>query len=494
MGRVTDTRNGASEGIKHRPGLALAVIACAQLMVILDATIVNVALPHIKTALNFTSQANLEWVITAYALTFGGLLLFGGRTGDLYGKRWMFMFGIALFALSSLMCGLATDEAWLIITRGFQGIGGAICAPTALSLVAINFEEGAERNRAMGVYSAMSAVGGALGLLLGGLLTSYISWRWIFFVNVPIAAVGLIMAPRVLSESRPEPGRLDVPGAVTVTAGMLAIVYGLTNASTQAWSAPGTYVPLIAGVALLGLFLLVEARAERPLMPLHIFANRNRSGSYGIMLALGTAVFSMFFFLTLFFQDFKGYSAVRTGLAFLPMSFGIMVAAVTTARLLGKVGIRWPLFTGPLCATIGLFLISRIDLGTGYVGVLLPLLLIAIGMGQCFVPLTVTAIAGVAPEEAGLASALLNTGQQIGGALGLSILGTVAAAATRSYRPQGAAAAVHGFTTAFLVAAFIALAGLVVSALVLRTPKGLQNPRQLGVDGRDGPALLTIDT
>ena len=228
--------------MKRHPGLALGVLACAQLMVILDATIVNVALPTIHTALHF-SPSGLEWVVTAYALTFGGLLLFGGRTGDLFGKRRMFMVGIAIFAGSSLLCGLATDQAWLIVTRGLQGVGGAIASPTALSLLAVNFAEGSERNRAMGVYSAMSAVGGALGLLLGGIFTSYVSWRWIFFVNVPIGILGLVMAPRVLHESESSPGRLDTMGAVTATAGMLSLVYGLTNAATHSWGSSVTVVP-----------------------------------------------------------------------------------------------------------------------------------------------------------------------------------------------------------------------------------------------------------
>ncbi|HET6875819.1 MAG TPA: MFS transporter [Acidimicrobiales bacterium] len=456
---------------KHHqhPALALAVIACAQLMVILDATIVNVALPAIDKALHF-STANLEWVITSYALTFGGLLLFGGRTGDLYGKRRMFMIGIGLFAVASLLCGLATDQIELIITRGLQGIGGAIASPTALSLVAINFDEGPERNRAMGVYSGMSAVGGALGLLLGGILTTYVSWRWIFFVNVPIAAVGLLLAPRVLDESSASEGRLDTPGAITATAGMLSLVYGLTNASLHPWSAPGTVIPLGLAAVLLALFVAIELRVEAPLMPLSIFRSRNRSGSYAIMLALGVAVFSMFFFLTLYMQDVKGYSAVRTGLGFLPMSIGIMIAAVSTAKLMNRIGIRIPLAVGPAFATIGLLLLSRITPTTSYWGIIVPLVIMAVGMGQCFVPLTVTVMAGVANEEAGLASALLNTGQQVGGALGLSILGTVAAGAT--HHVHTARALVHGFTVAFEVGAGIAAGALLISLLVLRTPKG----------------------
>ncbi|HZT66320.1 MAG TPA: MFS transporter [Acidimicrobiales bacterium] len=466
--------------VKRHPGLALAVISCAQLMVILDATIVNVALPTIHRALHF-SAASLEWLITAYALTFGGLLLFGGRTGDLYGKRRMFMVGIAIFAGASLLGGFATDQAWLIITRGLQGVGGAIASPTALSLVAVNFAEGRERNRAMGIYSAMSGAGGAVGLLLGGVLTSYVSWRWIFFVNVPIGAVGLVLAPRALVESERRPGRLDTPGAITATAGMLSLVYGLTNAATHSWGAVGTIAPLMAAAVLLSAFILIELRSPAPLMPLSIFAARNRAGAYLMMLTLGMAVFAMFFFLTQYLQNVHGYSAVRTGVAFLPMSFGIMVSAMATARLLTRVGIRRPLITGPLCALAGLFWLTQLTPTSSYLDLILPLLLLAIGMGQCFVPLTVAAISGVAHEETGLASALLNTGQQVGGALGLAVLGTVAISSARHYITAGVATLhrpptvalinagiTHGYTRATFVAAAIMAASLVISLLMIR--------------------------
>ena len=470
--------------VHRHPALALVVISCAQLMVILDATIVNVALPTIRTALHF-SASNLEWLITAYSLTFGGLLLFGGRTGDLYGKRRVFMFGIALFAGASLLGGLATDQTWLILTRGLQGVGGAIASPTALSLIAINFAEGPERNRAMGIYSAMSGAGGAIGLLLGGLLTSYVSWRWIFFVNVPIGLLGLILAPRVLVESDPGTGRLDTPGAVTVTAGMLSLVYGLTHASTHSWGSLGTVVPLLAAAVLLVGFVAIELRSSEPLMPLSIFRSRNRSGAYSMMLFLGMAVFSMFFFLTQYLQNLHGYSAVKTGLGFLPMSAGIMVAAVVTSRVLVRIGIRIPLIVGPVMALGGLVWLTRLTPGSGYLSIIGPLLLLALGMGQCFVPLTVTAISGVASHEAGLASALLNTGQQIGGALGLAVLGTVAISSTRHYINSAvahahrapshsliAAGITHGYTAAFTVAAAMMGVALVISLIAIRVPSG----------------------
>jgi EmrB/QacA subfamily drug resistance transporter len=469
--------------VQHRhTALALVVISCAQLMIILDATIVNVALPTIRTALGF-SATELEWLITAYALTFGGLLVFGGRTGDLYGKRRMFMVGIAIFSGASLLCGLATDQTWLIITRGLQGVGGAIASPTALSLVAINFAEGRERNRAMGIYSAMSGAGGALGLLLGGILTSYVSWRWIFFVNVPIGLLGLLLAPKVLVESDPMPGRLDTAGAVTVTAGMLSLVYGLTNASLHSWSSASTVIPLILAAILLCLFVVIQTRSAEPLMPLSIFHSRNRSGAYVMMLLVGMAVMSMFFFLTQYLQNIHHYSAIRTGLAFLPMSAGIMIAAVTTSRVLVRIGIRIPLLVGPALAFGGLAWLTQLQVDSGYLSVLGPLLMIAVGMGMSFVPLTVTAISGVAPHEAGLASALLNTGQQIGGALGLAVLGTIAISAARSFTEAAKqanhgrvgpgvteAAVVHGFTRAWVVAAALMAVGFFVSLLLIRVP------------------------
>jgi EmrB/QacA subfamily drug resistance transporter len=467
---------------RPRLGLALALICGAQLMIILDATIVNVALPTIHRSLHFTT-ANLEWLITAYALTFGGLLLFGGRTGDLFGKRRMFMFGIGLFALASLLGGLATSDVWLIITRGFQGVGGAIASPTALSLIVTNFPEGPTRNRAMGVYAAMAAAGGATGLLLGGIFTDYVSWRWIFFVNVPIGAAIVFLTPRSLKEAETRSGVLDVPGALTVTGGMLALVYGLSNAGDHSWGSPSTFVPLVVAGVLLATFLLIETRTSDPLMPLSIFSNRNRSASYAIMLCLGTAVFSMFFFLTQFLQNVLGWTPIRTGVGFLPMSAGIGVAATVISRNVGRIGVRIPLLVGPTFAVIGLAWLSRLTVTSNYLDILGPLLMIALGMGCTFVPLTLTGVAGVPPGQTGLASALLNTGQQVGGALGLAILATIAINATKSRAKQLAIAGhghlthravgiatTHGYTTAFEVATAIALGAVAISILVIRSP------------------------
>lgn len=472
---LPDLTHSNTEG-KHL-GLALAVISCAQLMIVLDATVVNVAIPTIHQALHF-SQSNLEWLITAYSLTFGGLLLFGGRTGDLYGKRRMFMIGIALFATASLLGGFATNDIWLIITRGLQGIGGAIAAPTALSLIATNFPEGPGRNRAMGVYAAMSGGGGAVGLLLGGVLTSYVSWRWIFFVNVPIAIVVLILAPRALNESQTTSGHLDVPGAITATGGMLALVYGLSNASSHGWGSIATLVSLGGAVVLLSVFGFVESRSREPLMPLSIFKNRNRSGSFGIMLCIGIALFSMFYFLTQYLQNILGWSAIRTGVGFLPMTAGIIVAAGVTSRIVSRIGIRVPLLIGPAAAVVGMLWITRITVTSSYLDIFGPLVIIALGIGFAFVPLTLSAVSGVEPNEAGLASALLNTMQQVGGALGLAVLATIAIDATNAKlhalnattKVAHNVATVHGYTTAFFVSAGISLIALMISIFVIRAP------------------------
>ena len=473
---VTELSHSNTEG-KHL-GLALLVISAAQLMIVLDATVVNVAIPTIHHALNF-SRTNLEWLITAYSLTFGGLLLFGGRTGDLFGRRRMFMIGIGLFAVASLLGGFAQSDIWLILTRGLQGVGGAIAAPTALSLIATNFPEGKERNRAMGVYAAMSGGGGAVGLLLGGILTSYVSWRWIFFINVPIAALVLFLTPRALNESQSTAGHLDVPGAITVTGGMLSLVYGISNASSHSWSSHSTIFFLALAVVLLAVFGFIESRSKEPLMPLNIFKNRNRSASYGMMLCIGIALFSMFYFLTQFLQNVQGWSAVKTGVGFLPMTAGIIVAAGLSSRFITKIGIRIPLIIGPSAAVIGMLWISRITPTSSYLSILGPLVVIALGMGFSFVPLTLTAVSGVDASEAGLASALLNTMQQVGGALGLAVLATVAIDATNSKlhalhstsTMASKIATTHGYTSAFLVSAGVSFIGFLIATIVIRVPK-----------------------
>ena len=501
--------DGRPEQGRRRLGLALVVIATAQLMVVLDATIVNVALPHIQTALGF-SGSGLEWVVNAYALTFGGLLLLGGRAGDILGRRRVFIAGIVLFSLASLLGGFATSQAWLLAARALQGVGGAIVAPTALSLVTTTFPEGPPRNRAMGVYAAMSIAGGAVGLIAGGLLTTYASWRWVLFVNVPIGIVVALVAPRVFGETQRHRGRFDLPGAITGTLGLASLVYGLSSAATTAngvshWGDAKVVASLTAAVALLASFLIIETRSKHALMPLRIFRNRNRSGAYLIMLCVGTALFGMFFFLTIFVQNVWGYSALRTGLAYLPMMATVMAMAGVSAQLVPRIGARPLLLAGSAIATGGLFWLSRINEHSHYAsGLLGPIIVTAAGMGMLFMPLTLVALSRVDDRDAGLASSLLNTGQQVGGSLGLAILGTVAwtvvansarnSAAAAKAAAVAAAKAGHplhltaaqakaaqtalydhalsvGFSRGFVVSAGIALLGLIVTIAAIRVTR-----------------------
>jgi EmrB/QacA subfamily drug resistance transporter len=442
-GQAGDSQPGG--GQRHL-GLALVVIATAQLMVVLDATIVNVALPHIQQALGF-SGSGLEWVVNAYTLTFGGLLLLGGRAGDILGRRRVFIAGIILFSVASLLGGFATSQAWLLSARALQGVGGAIVAPTALSLISSNFPEGQPRNRALGVYSAMSIGGIAVGLLAGGLLTTYLSWRWVLFVNVPIGIAVVLLAPRVLSETQRHPGRFDLPGAITGTAGLAALVYGLSSAATTAngvshWGDTKVLASLAAAVALLASFIIIEARSPHALLPMRIFSNRSRSGAYLIMLCVGTALFGMFFFLTIFVQTVWGYSALKTGIAYLPIVAVIMAGAGVSTQLVPRIGARPLLLAASATATGGMFWLSRISEHSSYVGGLLgPMLVTGAGLGLLFMPLTLVALSKVEDRDAGVASSLVNTGQQVGGSIGLAVLGTVAWTVVANTARSSAAAA-----------------------------------------------------
>lgn len=474
----------AGEHHSHKPpsqGLALAVICVAQLMVVLDATVVNVALPSIRTDLHFSAD-NLTWVVTAYSLAFGGLLLFGGRTGDLFGRRRMFMIGIALFAGASLVGGFAQTETMLIIARAAQGAGGAIAAPTALALLATTFTEPAERGRAFGLFAAMAASGGALGLLLGGVLTDYASWRWALFINAPIGALVLFLAPRVLKESQGSHTKLDLPGAITVTAGMSTLVYGLTKAAEDSWTSTTTLVTLTIAAALLLSFILIERTTSHPLMPFHIFKDRNRTGAYLIMLFLASGMFVTFYFLAQYQQDVHGWSPFQTGVGFLPMPASIMfLSMVVVRRLIPKLGIRPFLTVGPILATLAMFSFSQLDVTSSYWEFFGSLLLLGIGMGCSFVPLTMTAVNGVAPHETGIASALLNTGQQVGGAIGLAVFGTVFAHAAQDRVGQigdkavtaagQADVFVYGQEHAFHAALVVTLLALIASLALIRVNK-----------------------
>jgi EmrB/QacA subfamily drug resistance transporter len=473
-------------------------------MVVLDATIVNVALPHIQNALHF-SGSNLEWVVNAYALAFGGLLLLGGRSGDLLGRRRIFIAGILLFSLASLLGGFATDQAWLLGARVLQGVGGAFAAPTALSLIAVTFPEGPPRNRAMGVYAAMSVAGGAVGLIAGGLLVQYANWRWVFFVNVPIGLALAFLAPRVLGESERRRGAFDLPGAITGSLGLAALVYGLSSAGTTPngvshWGDTKVIASLAAAVVLLVSFGFIEVRSRHALVPMRVLRSRDRTGSYLIMLCVGTALFGMFFFLTLFLQNVWGYSALRTGIAYLPMITTVMAASAIASQLVPRIGARPLMLAGSAIATGGMFWLSRITEHSHYAsGLLGPMMVTALGMGLLFVPISLVALAKVANSDAGVASSLLNTGQQVGGSIGLAILGTVAwSAVANSIHAQAAAAAaaarhatVHisaakaaalqkavsdhalatGFSKGYLVSAGIALLALIITVVAIRVKK-----------------------
>ena len=483
----------------RRGGLALLVIAAAQLMVLLDATIVNVALPHIQHALGF-SGSSLEWVVNAYALSFGGLLLLAGRAGDVLGRRKMFIAGLLLFSAASLAGGFATSQAWLLAARAVQGAGAAAIAAAALALIATTFPEGPPRNRAMGVYAAMSVAGGAVGLIAGGLLTTYASWRWVLFVNVPIGLAAALAAPRVLRESGRKRGRFDLPGAVTATGGLAALVYGLSSAATSPdgtshWGDAKVLVSLTGAVMLLAAFAVIQARSSHALLPLRLLADRDRTGANLIMLCVGAAFFGMFFFLTVFMQAVWGYSALKTGLAYLPLTAGILAASGAAAQLIPRIGARPLLLVGAPAAAGGLYWLSRLGEHSSYAGAVLgPMLVIAVGLGFLFMPLTLVAMSKVADAESGVAASLRNTGQQIGGSIGLAVLGTVAwtvvansihaqttrAATTAAQRGDparpgqaGLTAIYHhalaaGFSRAFLVTAGIMLLALVITLAAIR--------------------------
>lgn len=477
-----------ADGQHLHTGLALAVIATAQLMVVLDATIVNIALPHIQAALHF-SRTGLSWVLNAYTLVFGGLLLLGGRMGDLFGRRRMFIVGVATFALASLVGGFAQDEAWLLTTRALQGVGGAIASPTALALVTTTFAEGRARNRAFGVYAAVSGAGAAIGLILGGVLTEWLSWRWVLFVNAPIGLALAIATPYVLAESSRGRGRLDLPGALTSTLGMGSLVYGFIHAASNGWANAVTGASLALAAALLAGFVVIEWRSPAPLVPLRLFRNAARVGSYLVMLITGAAVFAMFFFLTQYVQEVEGFTPIRAGLAFLPVSAVIVVVAQLVSRVLTRTGPRPPITAGMALIGAGLLWTSTLAVGSSYLGHLLPaILVIAAGMALVFVPITLTAVAGVADRDSGVASAMLNVGQQVGGTIGLSALVTVFGTAfrdslkTQLLRAGGhpasaglarlvqARAFTHGADMAFLAGAGFAAAGLVVALITIRVP------------------------
>ena len=509
---MTDTRaaSGSTTGTERTINLrwALVLISVAQLMVVLDASIANIALPFIGTDLNI-NDANLTWIVTGYALAFGGLLLLGGRLGDLYGRRRVFMIGLSVFAIASLMGGFAQNEAMLLASRGLQGLGAALASPAALALITTTFPAGPARNRAFAVYAAMSGAGAAVGLILGGWLTGLDpvvgleGWRLTFLINVPIGLAAAFLAPRFLNESESHPGMLDIPGAITGTLGLLGIVYGFSRAGEEAhgWGDTWTIASLVAGVALLAVFAFVESRVAHPLLPIRVFANRTRATSFVVMMLVPAAMFAMFYFLSLFIQLVVGYSPLHTGFAFLPFSVGIVIGAGLSSNLVSRIDPRYIAGVGTLMAAIALVGFSRLDVPNGlgdvaalaqggylgsdvnYWASIFPfIMLMSVGMGLTFVPLTLTAVHHLPAEDSGIGSGVLNTMQQVGGALGLAILSTVSLSAASGTKdslvsgltgqglPADAASGLaflgsftEGATAAFLVgAALIALGSLAV--------------------------------
>ena len=468
------------DGAGHvNPWVVLVLVCVAQFMVILDATIVNVALPSIQKDLEM-SDSNLQWIVNAYALLFGGFLLLGGRAGDLIGRKRVFLAGVVIFTAASVLCGLAQNETMLILSRGVQGLGAALVSPAALSIVTTTFQEGAERTKALGVWAAIAVGGGAVGLLLGGILTEAFSWPWIFFVNGPIGVVAFVLSLRMVPESKDEAAHksFDLAGAVTVTGGLIALVYGIVRSSDAGWGSAEVLGFIALAAVLLLAFVVIEHRSAEPLVRLSIFAVRTVRGANAVMFVVACGLFAMFFFNTLYLQRVLGYSPLEAGLAFLPFTAGIIIGAGLSQRLLPAVGAREVPLAGLALAVAGLLLFLRLTPDGTYLVDLLPgIMLTSIGMGLTFVPVTLIATSGVPPGDAGLASGLFNTSQQIGGALGLAILSTISTTKTtnvleslgREPSPSDTASAlVDGFHLAWIGSALFLAAGAVLLVGLLR--------------------------
>jgi EmrB/QacA subfamily drug resistance transporter len=454
--------------------LALVLLSAAQFVVVLDASIVNVALPSIGKALDF-SQENLSWIVNAYVLTFGGFLLLGGRTADLLGRRRVFMAGLMLVAVASLAAGFAATEAQLIAARAAQGLGAAIISPAALSIVTTIFRDGAERNKALGVWGAVAGSGGAAGVLLGGVLTDGLGWEWVLWVNVPVGLIAFFLTPRLIAESRAsdEARAFDVAGAVTVTAALSILVYAVVDAEEAGWGSTKTITLLALAAALLAAFVAIELRARKPLVPFSIFRIRTLTGANVVGLLVGASLFSMFYFISLYMQQVLGYSAIHAGLSYLPLALTIMASAGIASGMVTKFGYKPILAVGLLFIVAGLTWFSRISVGGGFTtDILGPSLLAAIGLGFSFVTTTIAAVSGVEERESGLASGLINTSQQIGGALGLAVLSSLATAQTTDFLANGEGGLkqglTEGFQTAFLGGAAIALVGFVLTLVLIK--------------------------
>ena len=478
-------RGTPRRGDGHR-GVALAVLLCAQLMVILDATVVNIALPEIQHGLHF-SATSLSWVLNGYTLTFGGLLLLGGRAGDILGRRRMFLIGVGLFTLASLAGGLATSSGLLLAARAVQGIGGALASPAVLALMVGSFPEGRERTRALAIYTGVITGGASLGLVLGGVITEWLSWRWVLFINVPIGLIALAAAPRFVAETPRQPGRFDLAGALTSTLGMVFLVYAFIRAAASGWGDGLAVTAFGLAAVLLAAFLLTERRAPQPITPLRLFADASRSGSYVARLLLVAGMFGMFFFLTQFLQDVLGFSPLRAGIAFLPMTALLFGVSRGAPRLMARVGPKTLMIAGMVPAIAGMAWLSRVSPATGYwTGVIGPMLLLGGGLGTVFVPLTTASLAGVRPADSGAASSMVNVMQQVGGALGLAVLVAVFGTARRdaARHPlagatpvlQAHTALAHGMAMAFLLAAVFDAVSLIVIIALIRTRAPMDAP------------------
>jgi EmrB/QacA subfamily drug resistance transporter len=449
------------------PWVVLVLVCIAQFMVVLDATVVNVALPSIQKDLGL-SEANLQWIVNAYALTFGGFLLLGGRAGDLIGRKRLFLAGIVVFTTASLLNGLATSSGMLIAFRGLQGLGAAFISPAALAIITTTFEEGADRSKALGVWAAIASGGAAAGLVIGGALTELLSWPWIFFVNVPVGIAAFVFSLRLVPESKDEHAHrsFDLAGAVTVTGGLIALVYAIVQAQEAGWGSAKTIGFFVLAALLLGSFVVVELRSTEPLVRLSIFRVRTLTTANVVMFLVACGLFAMFFFNSLYIQRVLGYGPLRAGLAFLPFTGGILVSAGLASQYGARIGIRLVAVVGMVLTVIGMTLLTQIPVDGHYVSDVLPALLLnSLGMGAVFVPLTLIATTGLDNEDQGLASGLFNTSQQIGGALGLAILSTIAAGRTHGPKPEQL---VEGFHWAFAGAAVFVLASLVVFVVLLR--------------------------
>ncbi len=476
---------------------ALVLLCAIQFMVVLDVSIVNVALPTIQSALGF-SDANLQWVVSSYTLTFGGFLMLGGRIADLLGRKRMFMAGLVLFSGASLACGLSQSDTQLIIFRAIQGLGAAVISPAALSILTTTFAEGEERNKALGIWGAIAGMGGAVGVLLGGILTDKVGWEWIFFLNVPIGVAVIAFGQRLLEESRVdmETRSFDVLGAVTVTGGLTALVYGLVSTATHSWTSTTVVASLIASAVLLALFVVIERRAASPLLPFSIFRLRSLTGANIVGFLIGASIFSMFFLLSLYMQDVLQYSALEAGFAYLLVAGTIIVAAGASQALVTRIGVRSVLTAGMVLTVAGLLWFSQVSVGGSYVVDLVPgFILAGLGLGFAFVPVQIASLVGVTHDEAGIASGLINTSQQVGGALGVAILSTVTFTRASNYigdhppTPNVAQyALVNGFELAFVVGAGLAMIGLIATLLFI--PRHTAEPGTELVENDPEPVAL----